>query len=203
LLEACRRSPTVQQVVVASSNKAYGEHERLPYDEAAPLQGRHPYDVSKACTDLTAQSYAATYQLPVAITRSGNFYRGGELNWNRIVPGMIRSVLIDSPEGFEAISWAWLQSGWDVKYVYSFSWMGRPIIQLLDDMFRIQEVLYRVKPDVILETGVAHGGSLMFYATLLKAMGRGRVIGVDVEIRPHNRAAVEAHELFPYIALIN
>jgi len=93
LLEACRRSPTVKQIVLASSDKAYGEHETLPYDEETPLQGRHPYDVSKSCADLIAQSYAATYDLPVVITRCGNFYGGGDLNWNRIVPGTIRSVL--------------------------------------------------------------------------------------------------------------
>jgi CDP-glucose 4,6-dehydratase len=93
LLEACRRSPTVKQIVVASSDKAYGEHKQLPYSEDAPLTGRHPYDVSKSCADLIAQSYAATYDLPVAVTRCGNFYGGGDLNWNRIVPGTIRSVL--------------------------------------------------------------------------------------------------------------
>jgi CDP-glucose 4,6-dehydratase len=93
LLEACRRSPMVKQIVIASSDKAYGDHEVLPYSEDAPLQGRHPYDVSKSCADLIAQSYATTYDLPVAITRCGNFYGGGDLNWNRIVPGTIRSVL--------------------------------------------------------------------------------------------------------------
>ena len=93
LLEACRRSPTVKQIVVASSDKAYGEHENLPYREDAPLAGKHPYDVSKSCADLIAQSYATTFDLPVAITRCGNFYGGGDLNWNRIVPGTIRSVL--------------------------------------------------------------------------------------------------------------
>jgi dTDP-D-glucose 4,6-dehydratase len=93
LLEACRRSPTVKQIVIASSDKAYGDHEVLPYSEDAPLQGRHPYDVSKSCADLLAQSYATTYGLPVAITRCGNFYGGGDLNWNRIVPGTIRSIL--------------------------------------------------------------------------------------------------------------
>lgn len=93
LLEACRRSSTVKQIVVASSDKAYGEHKQLPYNEDAPLAGRHPYDVSKSCADLIAQSYAATYDLPVAVTRCGNFYGGGDLNWNRIVPGTIRSVL--------------------------------------------------------------------------------------------------------------
>src|SRR6266851_5687591 len=93
LLEACRRSPTVKQIVMASSDKAYGSHEKLPYDENAPLQGRYPYDVSKSAADLIAQSYAVTYGLPVAITRCGNFYGGGDLNWNRIVPGTIRSIL--------------------------------------------------------------------------------------------------------------
>jgi len=92
LLEACRRSPLVGQVVVASSDKAYGDQPELPYSEATPLQGRHPYDVSKSCGDLIASSYGHTYGLPVAITRCGNFYGGGDLNWNRIVPGTIRSV---------------------------------------------------------------------------------------------------------------
>lgn len=93
LLEACRRSPRVKQIVVASSDKAYGSHEQLPYEEDAPLCGRHPYDVSKSCADLIAQSYAATYGLPVVIARCGNFYGGGDLNWSRIVPGTIRSIL--------------------------------------------------------------------------------------------------------------
>jgi cephalosporin hydroxylase len=112
------------------------------------------------------------------------------------------NYLIGTQEAFSAISQAWLRSGWDTKYVYSFTWLGRPIIQLPDDMFRIQEVIYRIKPDVIIETGVAHGGSLVFYATLCKAMGRGRVIGVDIEIRPHNRKAIEAHELYEFITLV-
>ena len=92
LLEACRRSPLVKSIVVASSDKAYGDQETLPYSEEAPLQGRYPYDCSKSCADLIAQSYAHTYGLPVAVTRCGNFYGGGDLNWNRIVPGTIRSV---------------------------------------------------------------------------------------------------------------
>lgn len=109
---------------------------------------------------------------------------------------------IGTPEAFELISQAWLRSGWDNKYVYSFTWLGRPIIQLPEDLIRVQEVIYRVKPDVIIETGIAHGGSLIFYASVLRCMGRGRVIGVDIEIRPHNRQAIEAHELFPFITLI-
>ena len=93
LLEAARRSPLVKQIVLASSDKAYGDQDKLPYDEAAPLQGRHPYDVSKSCADMIAQTYAHTYDSPVVVTRCGNFYGGGDLNWNRIVPGTIRSVL--------------------------------------------------------------------------------------------------------------
>jgi CDP-glucose 4,6-dehydratase len=93
VLEACRRSPEVKAVVVASSDKAYGSHQKLPYSEDTPLQGEHPYDVSKSCADLIARSYGITYKLPVAITRCGNFYGGGDLNWNRIVPGTIRAVI--------------------------------------------------------------------------------------------------------------
>lgn len=93
VLEACRRSPLVRQIVLASSDKAYGDQDRLPYDESTPLQGRHPYDVSKSCADLIGQMYATTYGVPVAITRCGNFFGGGDLNWNRLVPGTIRSVI--------------------------------------------------------------------------------------------------------------
>lgn len=93
LLEACRRSPKVKQIVMASSDKAYGDQEILPYNEDTPLQGQHPYDVSKSAADLIAHTYAKSYDLPVAITRCGNFYGGGDLNWNRIIPGTIRSVL--------------------------------------------------------------------------------------------------------------
>jgi CDP-glucose 4,6-dehydratase len=93
VLEAARRSPAVRQIVTASSDKAYGDQPTLPYDEGAPLEGKHPYDVSKSCADLIAQAYAKTYGLPVGITRCGNFYGGGDLNWSRIVPGTIRSLL--------------------------------------------------------------------------------------------------------------
>ena len=93
LLEACRRSPKVKQIVLASSDKAYGDQENLPYNENTPLQGQHPYDVSKSCADLIAHTYAVSYGLPVTITRCGNFYGGGDLNWNRIIPGTIRSIL--------------------------------------------------------------------------------------------------------------
>jgi cephalosporin hydroxylase len=116
--------------------------------------------------------------------------------------GVRRSLPLYSREAFELISRTWLKVGWQMRYPYTFSWFGRPIIQLPEDMLRVQEVMYRVKPDVILETGVAHGGSLVYYASLCKAMGRGRVIGVDIEIRPHNRAAIESHEMAPLITLV-
>jgi cephalosporin hydroxylase len=109
---------------------------------------------------------------------------------------------IGTPEAFAAVSRAWLRAGWDNKYVYSFTWMGRPMVQLPEDMIRIQEVIYSVRPDIIIETGVAHGGSLVFYAALCRAMNHGRVVGVDVEIRPHNRGALEVHPLFPFITLV-
>jgi len=110
-------------------------------------------------------------------------------------------VPLYSPEGFAIISDLWLKVGWDQKHLYSFAWMGRPVIQLPDDMLRIQEVIYTLKPDVIVETGIAHGGSLIFYASLCKAMELGRVIGIDIDIRSHNRTAIEAHELYPYIEM--
>lgn len=95
VLEAARLISTVEQVVVASSDKAYGSHDQLPYSEDAPLHGEHPYDVSKSCSDLIATCYHRSYGVPVTITRCGNFYGGGDLNFNRIVPGTIRSVLRD------------------------------------------------------------------------------------------------------------
>lgn len=116
--------------------------------------------------------------------------------------GKSQTFPMGSPEAFSAISKTYLRCGWDNKYVYSFTWLGRPIIQLPDDMIRIQEVVYALKPDVIIEIGIAHGGSLVFSASLCKAMGKGKVVGVDIEIRPHNRKAIEAHELYPLITMI-
>ncbi|MBN1549601.1 GDP-mannose 4,6-dehydratase [Candidatus Babeliales bacterium] len=95
LLEACRLSPWVKKIIVASSDKAYGEHTNLPYSEDYALRGRYPYDVSKSCADLLAQSYFHTYKLPVCITRCGNFFGGGDLHFNRIVPGTIRALLLN------------------------------------------------------------------------------------------------------------
>lgn len=116
--------------------------------------------------------------------------------------GQTYQYRLDTPEAFAIISKIWLRAGWDNKYVYTFTWLGRPIIQLPEDLIRIQEVIYSVQPDVVMETGVAHGGSLIFYASLCKAMDRGRIIGIDVEIRDHNRRAIEEHELSPLITLI-
>lgn len=116
--------------------------------------------------------------------------------------GKVTRHRFDTPEAFAEVSKAWVRVGFDNKYVYGFTWLGRPILQLPEDIVRMQEVVYRVKPDVIIETGIAHGGSLIFYAGLCRAMGRGRVIGIDVEIRPHNREAIEAHELFDLIDLV-
>lgn len=109
---------------------------------------------------------------------------------------------IDTPEAYRLISHAWLRSGWQNNHVYSYTWLGRPVIQLPEDLVRTQEVLFSLRPDVIVETGIAHGGSLVFYASLCELIGHGRVIGVDIEIRDHNRKAIEAHPLFHRITLI-
>src|SRR4051812_17932050 len=114
-----------------------------------------------------------------------------------------RAVLpLYGPEAFDLLSRCWVQVGWAQKYSYCFTWLGRPVVQLPEDLLRIQEVIFRVRPDVIVETGVAHGGSLIFYASLCKATDRGRVVGVDIEIRPHNRRSIESHPLSKYITLI-
>ncbi len=113
-----------------------------------------------------------------------------------------KELSLNTKEGFAALSQVWLKSGWITKHIYTFTWFGRPIIQLPEDLVRLQEVIYQIKPDVIIETGVAHGGGLIFYASLCKVLEKGRVIGIDIEIRPHNRKAIEEHDLFPYITLL-
>lgn len=113
-----------------------------------------------------------------------------------------RTIDLFGRESFDILADLWVRLGWVRKYSYAFSWMGRPIIQLPDDMVRIQEAIVATRPDVIIETGVAHGGSLIFYASLFEAIGAGRVIGVDIEIRHHNRAAIEAHPMMKRITLI-
>lgn len=116
--------------------------------------------------------------------------------------GPPRQLDLYGAEAFELLSREWIRLGWNLKHTYTFAWLGRPIIQLPHDMVRLQEVIFRLRPTVILETGVAHGGSLVFYAGLCKILGAGRVIGVDIEIRPHNRLAIEQHFLSPWITLI-
>lgn len=116
--------------------------------------------------------------------------------------GVATAHELGSREAFEILSAVWLRAGWEVKYSYTFTWFGRPVLQLPEDLVRLQEVITRLRPDVIVETGIAHGGSLIFCASLFEAMHHGRVIGIDVEIRPHNRKAIEAHELFHRITLV-
>jgi cephalosporin hydroxylase len=107
-----------------------------------------------------------------------------------------------SDAAFKIISDLWVKVGWNQKYSYTFSWLGVPLIQLPEDLVRYQEVVFKLQPDVIIETGVAHGGSAVLSASLLKLIGKGRVVAVDIEIRPHNRARLEAHSLKPLITLI-
>ena len=116
--------------------------------------------------------------------------------------GQSKTCDLYSKDAFEKLSHIWLKMSWQQKYSYTFTWLGRPIIQHPEDMVRMQEVICTLAPDVIVETGVAQGGSLVFSASLLKALGKGRVIGVDIEIRPHNRTAIEAHPLADMITLI-
>jgi len=114
-----------------------------------------------------------------------------------------RTLPMASAEAFAAVAAAYLRCGWDTKYVYSFTWLGRPIIQLPDDAFRLQELIFALKPDVILETGVAHGGSTVFYASLCKLLERGRVVSVEIDLRRNNRAALDAHPLRSLITLVD
>ena len=118
-------------------------------------------------------------------------------------PERVEVLDLYSDRAFEVLSHQWVNVGWVQKHCYSFSWLGRPIIQLPDDMIRIQEMIYAVKPTLIIETGVAHGGSLIYYASVAKAADLPtRIVGVDIEIRPHNRQAIEEHALFDRISLI-
>jgi cephalosporin hydroxylase len=113
-----------------------------------------------------------------------------------------KRVDLYSDDGFRIVKDLWLRVSWHQKYVYTFTWFGVPIIQLPDDMLRYQEVVFDVRPDVIIETGIAHGGSLVFTASLCKLMGKGRVIGIDIELRPHNRVRLDSHPLRPLITVI-
>ncbi len=116
--------------------------------------------------------------------------------------GECSTVDLYSREGFEMLSNLWIKVAAEHRVMYEPTWLGRPIIQFPTDIVAIQELLWKVQPDVVIETGVAHGGSLMLSAMLLELLGRGKVIGIDIEIRPHNRAAIEAHPLKRRIELI-
>ncbi len=174
LLEACRRSPGVRSIVIASSDKAYGDQDELPYSENAPLQGRHPYDVSKSCADLIAHTYAKTYGLPVAITRCGNFYGGGDLNWDRIVPGTIRSVLRGQRPVIRS----------DGKYIRDYFYVedGAAAYMLLAEQLYCREEL----------RGVAFNFSNELQITVLELVNRIlRAMGSDLEPDVRNEARNE------------
>jgi cephalosporin hydroxylase len=112
-----------------------------------------------------------------------------------------RELDIYSDEGYRALSHLWTRSNWHSRLSYEVTWLGVPIIQLPEDMVAMQELIWKVRPDVIVESGVAHGGALMLYASILELLGRGKVIGVDIEIRKYNRLAIEAHPLSHRIQL--
>lgn len=118
--------------------------------------------------------------------------------------GVSETLDLYSKEGFEALSLQWLRTGWSLKYYHTFSWMGLPVLQLPEDMLRMQEVIHQVRPQVIIETGIFQGGSLIYYASLLEVMGLkdARVIGIDLEIPAHVRSRVETHPLGQYITMI-
>jgi cephalosporin hydroxylase len=107
-----------------------------------------------------------------------------------------------TPEGFAALSELWTRSGWQQKFSYDVTWLGIPIIQMPEDILMMQELIWKVRPTVVVESGVAHGGALVLYASLLELLGRGRVIGVDIEIRKYNRLAMESHPLSHRLHLI-
>lgn len=113
-----------------------------------------------------------------------------------------REIDIYTPEGFEVVADLFTRSGWQRKLSYEVTWLGIPIIQLPEDILMVQELIWRLRPDVIIESGVAHGGALVLYASILELLGRGRVIGVDIEIRKYNRLAIESHPMARRISLI-
>lgn len=113
-----------------------------------------------------------------------------------------RTISLYSEEAFQILSRLWLKTGWNAHYHYTFTWMGVPVLQLPEDLMRLQEVIVSNPPDVIIETGIAMGGSLLFYATLCHGLGHGKVIGIDKDLRPQNRKRLEEHHLSPYLQLI-
>lgn len=113
-----------------------------------------------------------------------------------------RDIPLYSEEAFHLLSRLWLKVGWNAHYHYTFTWLGRPILQLPEDIVRLQEAIYALKPDVIIETGVALGGSMLFYASLCQLMGKGKVVGIDIDLRPQNAKALKENSLAPFITLI-
>jgi CDP-glucose 4,6-dehydratase len=179
LLEACRRSPAVEEIVHASSDKAYGAHERLPYDEDASMNASHPYDVSKACSDLISRAYALTYDLPVVITRCGNFFGGGDLNWNRIVPGTIRSVIRGEPPVIRS----------DGRYVRDYFYVedGAAVYMLLAEALAARPELQ----------GEAFNFSNEEPLTVLELVRRIlRAMGSDLEPEVRNEASYEIRDQY-------
>ncbi len=165
LLEACRRVPTVQRVVLASSDKAYGTQPELPYTEDSPLQGQHPYDVSKSCADLIASTYFNTYQLPVCVTRCGNLYGGGDLNFNRLIPGTIR----------------WLLQG-DRPIIRSDGLFIRDYFYVKDAVFAYLELAEQMEcPEVV---GQAFNFSNESQDTVLDVVAKIRQVIGDTELEP-------------------
>lgn len=109
---------------------------------------------------------------------------------------------LKADKDMQALSRIWMREASPHKYAYNFRWMGRPIIQLPQDMMAMQEIIWTTRPDLIIETGVAHGGSVLYYASLLELMGQGEVVGIDIDIRAHNREAIEAHPMSRRLRLI-
>lgn len=163
LLEACRRAPTVRQVVMASSDKAYGIQQQLPYTEDAPLAGCHPYDVSKSCADLIAHTYAVSYDLPVVVTRCGNFFGGGDLNFNRLIPGTIRAVLrgerpVIRSDGGPRRDYLHVGSGVGAYLAAAEALAARP--ELAGEAFNFSEETPRTVMEVVAEVLDAMGSNL-------------------------------------------
>jgi cephalosporin hydroxylase len=119
------------------------------------------------------------------------------------LPGSPKPVDVYSAEGFRELTRLWIKAGWQRKLSYELTWLGVPIIQLAEDILMMQELLYKIRPAVVVETGVAHGGSAILYASILELLGRGRVVGVDVEIRKYNRLAIQAHPMSSRITLVD
>ena len=110
--------------------------------------------------------------------------------------------LMSNDKKIQNISLEWFNNVFNYEYSYHFSWLGRPIIQFPQDMIAIQELIWKIKPDLIIETGIAHGGSLIFSASILEMIGKGEVIGIDIDIRKHNKESIEKHSMFKRIKMI-